>query len=316
MSYSAASGDRVYGGSSIPERNAENITFSWPPGSNCTIPDAEGVNAPIHPKVLDTGGFGGYRYWMAYTPYPGGDDTKENPSVVASSDGDTWVAPATNPIEPAPSGVSTGYLYHADTHLAFVGGTMYLFFLLNESTGYYSGTRTTTLYCRTSTNGTSWTAKQVVIETVTTDTVPLLSPSISYYDGEWWLWTYDSATDPTSCKLRKSSSLFDTWADPITCTLALSDALREPWHFDVCRIPNGWAMLISDRRRSDNVSGHIWFAYSEDGVVWRVRDGELSTASPNTYRSSIVPSGAGFDAWITDWDARKIRRLRIDSPEV
>lgn len=311
--YEAPSGEVIYGGRELVLPDPDLLSAAWPPGANCVVPAVGGVDAPLHPKVLDTAGFGGYRYWMAFTPYPTSNDDKlENPSVVASSDGDTWTAPATNPIEPAPSGAATGYKYYADTHLALVDGVLYLFFILNVSTGYYSGTRTTTVYVRTSTDGVTWTEKVAILEEITTDTVSLLSPCISFHAGKWWMWSYDSATVPISCHLRQAEDLEGPWSEPVACTLTLADALREPWHFDVARITGGWAMLISDRQRADKTKGRLWFAISADGITWTCRSSAFSTASPNVYRSSLVPAGAGYDCWITDWDARKVRRLRLD----
>ena len=51
----------------------------------------------------------GYRYWAVYTPNVMNLSIYENPSIVASNDGVSWVEPAglTNPIEPQPS--STRY---------------------------------------------------------------------------------------------------------------------------------------------------------------------------------------------------------------
>lgn len=322
-SYSAVSGGAIAGGRfRLLNRSPNGSSSSWPPGAAVSIPSVAGINAPLHCKVLDTGTtspFAGYRYWMAFTPYPvSGDDTVENPSVVASNDGDTWTAPSTNPVEAAPSGAATGYKYYADPHIVLKGGVMYLFFMLAESTGFYSGTRTTTLFVRTSADGVSWSPKQQAIQTVTTTSVPLLAPSFNYFAGKWWMWAFDSATSPISAKLRTSIDLFSGWSSPAACTLVLPDSTREIWHSDVVRIAYGWAMLIADKKRSDSTKGQLWLAYADHaGLNWSVRPTPFSTAqNPNVYRSSLVERGDGFDCWITDWDARTIRRLRINDDEV
>ena len=39
-------------------------------------------NQGYHPKVLSFNKlWNGYKYWIAYTPYPHGDETKENPFI-------------------------------------------------------------------------------------------------------------------------------------------------------------------------------------------------------------------------------------------
>lgn len=67
-------------------------------------------NQVTHPDVvvLDEA-WNGYRYWAVYTPNVMVTSAYENPSIVASNDGVTWVEPEgiSNPIEPQP--VSTRY---------------------------------------------------------------------------------------------------------------------------------------------------------------------------------------------------------------
>ena len=50
-----------------------------------------GDNESYHPKVLSfEQKWNGYKYWMAYTPYPQGDDSKENPHIAVSNDLINW----------------------------------------------------------------------------------------------------------------------------------------------------------------------------------------------------------------------------------
>ena len=60
-----------------------------------------------HPKILRFNpSWNGYYYWMAFTPYPNGDQAKENPHILASNNMLTWVEPNgyKNPLEPQPEG--------------------------------------------------------------------------------------------------------------------------------------------------------------------------------------------------------------------
>lgn len=312
--YTVPSGDRIWAGRDVVMPDPDDVSFTWPPGPNCVIPDAEGVNAPIHPKVLDFGtAWNGYRYWMAYTPYPiGNDDTKENPCVAASNDGDTWVEPATNPIVPAPTGASSTK-FNSDTHLEYKEGLLYLFWrLYDESLPIASGRWK--LKYKVSSDGENWSDEVVFYSTVVAEST-VLSPSITWHDGYWWMWTYRSDEDPIVCDLRRATTLSGLQSVVATeCALTLPDATYEPWHFDVVRIPNGWGMLITDRNRTTNASGHLWLAIADDdGLVWDVKSTSFSALSPKTYRSSIVKNAdnSGFECWVTDWDARKIRRLSL-----
>lgn len=81
-------------------------------GQPCAIPTVDGSGECTHPSVIDSvsilgSPWHGYRYWMAFTPYPGNDDRRfrlENPSVVASHDGIEWIVPegVANPLIPPP----------------------------------------------------------------------------------------------------------------------------------------------------------------------------------------------------------------------
>lgn len=84
-----------------------------------SIPTYDGSNEPVHPAIVRMDKkWNGYKYWMAFTPYPHADETKENPSIVASNDCINWVVPngLTNPIAPFP-GVTGSY--NRDTQLIF-----------------------------------------------------------------------------------------------------------------------------------------------------------------------------------------------------
>jgi len=167
------------------------------------------------------------------------------------------------------------------------------------------------LYC-TSTDGVNWGPHTQFLQVTTSETSgDYLSPSLEYWDGEWWLWAYRRLSTIV-CRLRKAPSIDGPWSDPVVCNLSISAAPRQLWHFDVIRIPNGWAHLIGDRFGSQN---HHWLSYSKDGRNWETPK-LLANTAPTTYRSTFVRNGAGFDCWIGDWDARTIRRSRLDDAQV
>ncbi len=104
-----------------------------------TIPTYDGSGQAVHPSVVYIpGGFAGYKYWMAMTPYPAGNDDYENPSLLASNDSVTWEVPTgiTNPLASMPSdhnsdcclvwdGIArTLYLYYVE---ALTGGTHHIY---------------------------------------------------------------------------------------------------------------------------------------------------------------------------------------------
>ena len=53
-----------------------------------------GDNEAYHPKVITFNKkWNGYKYWMSYTPYPGGNSGYENPHIAVSNDLINWYAP-------------------------------------------------------------------------------------------------------------------------------------------------------------------------------------------------------------------------------
>lgn len=76
-----------------------------------------GNSENIHPKVLYFDqGWNGYEFWMAYTPYPLGVISAENPCIAVSHDGIAWITPSEdlNPLSLQPE---EGY--NSDTHLVY-----------------------------------------------------------------------------------------------------------------------------------------------------------------------------------------------------
>lgn len=71
----------------LPLPNAEN---------HLIIKTYDGSGQAVHPSVIDfqneffIPSWNGYRYWMAYTPYPYTNAKKENPSIAVSLDGINW----------------------------------------------------------------------------------------------------------------------------------------------------------------------------------------------------------------------------------
>jgi hypothetical protein len=90
-----------------------------------TLPTHEGSGQATHPSVIDfliehgMATWGGYRYWMVMTPYPGSNDAHEDPNLIASNDNINWVVPTgiTNPLADAP-GTALGS-FHSDPDMIY-----------------------------------------------------------------------------------------------------------------------------------------------------------------------------------------------------
>lgn len=88
-------------------------------------PTHDGSGQSTHPDVIDfltefnMPKWGGYRYWMIMTPLPFASDTHEDPNLLASADGQTWVVPSgiTNPLHDGRTAENPGF--DSDTDMVY-----------------------------------------------------------------------------------------------------------------------------------------------------------------------------------------------------
>jgi hypothetical protein len=114
-----------------------------PEVKSLTIPTYEKSGQANHPSVIDflaeygMPTWGGYRYWMSMTPYPFDNDRYENPSLLASKDGVTWVAPRgiPSPLVSLPSGYRRSSRHNSDPTLVYDPGTGRLVVFYRENVG-------------------------------------------------------------------------------------------------------------------------------------------------------------------------------------
>jgi len=132
------------------------------------IPTYDKKDEATHPKVLYfKSGFNGYKYWMVMTPYPFNDASKENPSIVVSNDGETWIEPSGihNPVSGVPRS-QRGDFYYSDPFMLFDKDRFELFFrgtgsYLNDT---YDRNGYNYIYHQTSTDGINWTEPKLILD--------------------------------------------------------------------------------------------------------------------------------------------------------
>lgn len=256
--------------SNTTSQNVSAISDLYPIVSNnntyLNIPTYESSNQTVHPDVLhfDTA-WNGWEYWMSMTPYPGSDNTKENPSIVVSHDGNTWQVPVglTNPITPAPTPPS----HNDDADLFYDSAS-------NQLWCYYltSGNGTTNLNRKTSSNGINWSAEQNLIST--TD-YKIISPAFDKVGTTYYMWSKDFVigSDNTSTVEMRTSADGINWSSAITTYIDIPG--YNIWHLNVNYIPSKaefWMIATSiettNTINSPSQAG-IWFATSSDGIYWK-----------------------------------------------
>lgn len=276
-----------------------------------TTPTYEGSGDAMHVAVWDfQTSWNGYRYWMANTPYPLGLDSFENPSILASADGTTWVVPAggSNPIVPDPGGAA----YNADTELVYdeANDRLVMYY------GYYDGTTNKTVFETHSTDGITWSTPAAVIAAAPILTENPVSFSVRKTGpSEWTMWYVDTVPSPKTFRKRTSTTATGAFAGATTCTY--SDAPYAGWDFwhpSVFVDDAGIYRCIMNTctRGTNGQNGKLIVGSSTDGTTWVfnprvvVDYGYAGSFDTGIYRSSGVQTGTRCKLWYsgtngTDW---------------
>lgn len=238
-----------------------------------TTPTYDTSGQAIHPSIVYfSTAWNGYKYWMAMTPYPGGDESKENPSILASTDGSSWEVPSglTNPIEPEPG---TGH--YSDTELVYNDDTdeLWCYYRWNLSPD-------AKMYLQKSSNGTSWDTKQSVLEDTTSNGI--LSPAIVKQGSNWYLWFIKSISSHYEVEYYTSSN-GTSWTYNSTLDLDIDvGGNKEPWHLEV--------RYISEK-------SEYWMLYNISGGGYDLAFAKSSNRTTWTKYNKFVlsPSASGWD---------------------
>lgn len=271
---------------------SQAITPPWNAADRLVIPTYDGSGATIHPSVVDmgAGGWSGYRYWLADTPYAGGDNQLENPCVWASNNRTRWEVPTVNPLVAAP-GATVGF--HSDVELVWDADAsrMILYYRLALLTG--AEVTSIELRALTSTNGSTWTNVGKVADLLLTGA--RLSPAIVRTGvNQWrmWLWGSD-----VTASTRTATSPLGPWGAPTPLTLDGGDLLG--WHGDVIQHGGAYYMAYSFGLKTIRV------AKSADGIAWTAPAQPVAITSSTTrwdrsvYRPTLVagPEAGLMSVW-------------------
>lgn len=158
----------------------------------------------VHPSILKfEEPWHGFLYWMAATPYPGADSSKENPVILASQDGINWeikvVVDETGLHEP----------YSSDPCLVFDGEQLWLYWR-------YLGPEPVPqrIYRSNSTDGVTWQPKEQVLEDKRES---MCSPSVLIMDGKWYMYY----SDPDGRIYQRTSMDGLNWGEKVPQQLLL-----------------------------------------------------------------------------------------------
>jgi hypothetical protein len=247
-----------------------------------------------HPSVVKiNGGWNGYVYWMAYTPFP--PATRENPHIIASHNGIDWVEPngIVNPVATLAETIANGHGYNSDVDLVYIN---------NQLEMYYRtvGANEESVYKKTSTNGINWSEP---VHLLTQERSMLLSPTVVYTEGVWKLWVVDRSSENNYKLVCYSSSNGIDFSVSHICTIqGLRKLSPFLWHMQIRKVGNMYYILASEYTTWD-----LMFGTSADGINWEIIDNDCIKRSgyeydeTGFYRASFIPTygsgGLEFDIW-------------------
>lgn len=262
-----------------------------------TTPTYDESGQAIHPDVyFNPDGWpdsSGHRWWMAMTPYPAGDASKENPSILCSDDGETWAVPdgLTNPIEAEPG---TGH--NADT--ALIEGCdnkLYCFFAWTDNTTYK-------IYVKSSSDGVTWSAKT---ELLSSDTKLYLCPTVVYDGTNYYMWVVDIGTSPNQVLRYTATNPLGPWGSETVCTMTITG--RDVWHFHIKKYLNQYHCFLTGCTLDTlGTASTFYFATSEDGETWAVSAQIMGNGVSGTWDDSLIYAASGV---IVDRLGQKCYRL-------
>lgn len=255
-------------------------------GTGLSTPTYDGSGVTIHPSVVDMQAdagapLGGYRWWMANTPYPNQDVTLENPSIWGSNDRINWTVPdgLTNPIDPYPGG---GRI-NSDTELVWDPENEVLVCYWRE----YGMSAALKYYAATSPDGVTWTMQGSRLA-IASGTAENLSPTIyRKASGDWRLWVYHNGGGAPV--MYTATAALGPWT--ITSGTPSQTGSSGGYHGDIIRYEGAWISVHS-------FNSKMYAAVStDDGDTWI--GGAMMTDISGVYRPTFAPSTeAGYlDVW-------------------
>lgn len=188
----------------------------------------------IHPKVLYfPEKWNGYKFWMAYTPYPKGKTDAENPCIAVSRNGLDWSIPEglKNPLAYAPQNG-----YNSDTHLLYDSDNDRMECWWRE---YDGKTNRDSFYRRISSDGINWDEKEKVLDFALPG-VMRLSPAVWISDDVYKLIYSDGAR--LFCIESPRSQTGMRWSEPTELPIKWTGL--HAWHHDVITDSNGDLELV------------------------------------------------------------------------
>lgn len=245
-----------------------------------------GDNQAIHPKVITFNKkWHGYKYYMAFSPYPYANSKYENPHIKASNDLINWEDVGSNPLDEVDN-YDKGLRYNSDPHLVYNNDLDELecfWRYVDEKDKIFK------IYLRRSKDGIHWTKKEEIFSGKR-DKIDWLSPSIIYEDEIYKIWYVFN----NKVWYVESSDLKD-FSIVKEIKIEYEDGVKS-WHIDVIHTLKGYEMLLvafSDWNHHSQMN--LYYTYSTDNinydiakVILKPTTGTNYWDNKGLYRSSFI----------------------------
>ena len=262
-------------------------------GQPLSLENYTGNTQNVHPKVLYfENGFGGYKYWMAYTPYPFSADGFENPCIAYSDDGINWIDFDGNPLDDP-----NGNGYNSDTHLVYRSDTGVLECWYRYVGALSQSPREETIYRQVTTDGKTWGTKELIYSNTSGTYSYLLSPAIIFEDDTYHIWVVRSDTANVVYYTAPANNP-SNWTEVRRFTTQYYDGDTRvyPWHIDVIKDEGNYILLAMCRNGTElTAKCSLFITTSSDNITYstpqKIIGGSANGWDKYMYRSSIVKIG-------------------------
>ena len=242
------------------ERSPDPFVDAIRPG-RLVIPTYDGSNQATHPDVLlERDAAGAPHLILAMTPYPFSDRRLENPSLLVSSDGMTFTAPAGVPAPLAPAPAKD---HNNDPDLRRDPRTgdyelLYLETLRPERQN---------LVALQSRDLRTWTRRDAVTYDLAHGAPFIVSPAVIDEAGRTHLFYVDTSNHALYAMASDDGR---TWNPATAAPVRIELGGRKAWHVDVLRGDGAFGLLIS---AYDEQFEHqdLYLATSTDLATWTLR---------------------------------------------
>lgn len=258
------------------------------------LTSAYGDNDPTHPKVLNfKKKWHGHKYWMAYSPYPHSDDSRENPHIKVSDDLVHWKDPKglKNPIDETPEDYKNELVYLSDPHLVYNDD-------LDRLECYYRRVDKENdeiiIYRKVSKDGTHWSDKEEIVK-ATLSEKDYVSPAIIYEDKMYKMWYVDKGNTVCYAESKDGYEYSDCEEVKLKYPIPV-----KTWHLDVIRTKDNYEM-ITVAYPSWNSRGNMNIYYFKGEETTKFEKGSIilrptltSWDNRGMYRSSFIKENGTY----------------------